>query len=252
MSIYVVTHKKYSIPIMEGYIPIQVGAALHEEIGYLKDSTGEQISEKNPNYCELTALYYIWKNRTDDIVGLVHYRRFFCTKKTLHPQSHILSFAEAKQLLESYDLILPYKMYRQGRTLREDYKKYHNIQDYDMCRYVIEMLCPDYLSDFDAVSEQKTLYQYNMFICKKSLMDDYCQWLFDILFALEQKIDISNYDVYNQRIYGFLSERLLNVWVVHHALKIKKLEVYNIEDSCMKHITTNLKNRIKPLLGVDR
>ena len=82
MSIYVVTHKKYNIPKMKGYIPIQVGASLHENLGYKVDSDGDNISYKNPNYCELTALYYMWKNLDDDIIGLTHYRRYFCDKMT--------------------------------------------------------------------------------------------------------------------------------------------------------------------------
>lgn len=253
MSIYVVTHKKYPIPKMKEYVPIQVGAALHDDLGYLRDSDGEdQISAKNKNYCELTALYYIWKNRSDPIVGMVHYRRYFYSKRTIHPDKEIMPFDEAKRLLKTYDLILPYKMYRQGKTIKEDYAIYHNLQDYEKCREIVSRLYPDYLSDFDAVSKQKTLYQYNMFICRRELLDDYCRWLFDILFELEHHVDISDYDDYNQRIFGFLSERLFNVWIAHHKFKIKKSEVYNIEDGSFKLMLTNIKNVVKPLFGVDR
>lgn len=252
MAVFIVTHKKYHMPRKKGYVPIQVGAALNESLGYLKDSEGEQISEKNPNYCELTALYHIWKNCPDKVSGLVHYRRYFCTGMTLHPKKHILSFDEACQILKNFDIILPYKMYRHGMTLREDYEKNHKIRDYDMCRKVIEELYPEYLPDFDAVSAQKTLYQYNMFISRKELLDEYCEWLFTILFEVEKRVDISSYDAYNQRIFGFLSERLFNVWLAHQNLRIKKLEVYNIEDSRFTLLKANVKNLIKPILGVER
>ncbi|MBR6981969.1 MAG: DUF4422 domain-containing protein [Ruminococcus sp.] len=252
MSIYIVTHKKYSMPSLNGYLPIQVGAALHDDLGYLKDSEGDEISRKNPNYCELTALYYIWKNCTDSIVGMVHYRRYFCTKRTVHPQQFILSYDEAAKLLQEYDIIMPYKMYRKGLTIKEDYEKNHKASDYDTCRKVIQEKYPDYLQAFDETSNQKTLFQYNMFICKKPLFDAYCQWLFDILFEVERRVDISEYDAYNQRIFGFLSERLFNVWLRHEKLRVKKLEVYNIEDSHAQLLKANLKNLIKPIIGVDR
>ncbi len=252
MAIYIVTHKKYKMPDVKDYQPIQVGAALHDDLGYLKDSDGDNISKKNPNYCELTALYYIWKNCKENVVGLVHYRRYFCTKKTIHPSKYILSYDHAIQLLKKYDIILPYKMYRQGKTLREDYAAAHNIKDYDICRDVIGEKYPDYLNAFDKVSAQKTLYQYNMLICKKELFDSYCQWLFDILFEVERRVDIRKYDAYNQRIFGFLSERLFNVWLEYKQLNVKKCEVYNIEDSLAQLLKANLKNVIKPIVGVER
>ncbi len=253
MSIYVVAHKKYDIPKMEGYVPIQVGAAKGADLGYLKDCGGDNISEKNPHYCELTALYYIWKNEhADDIVGLVHYRRYFCTKKTLNPKKNILSYAKARKMLESCDLIVPYKMHRQGRTIREDYGQFHNVRDYDECRTIISEQCPEYLEAFDAVSASKDLCQYNMVITKKETFDCYCAWLFGILFELERRVDISSYDAYNQRIFGFLSERLFNVWILHNQLKMKKLEVYNIEDSKKNLWKANVKNIIKPLMGMER
>ncbi len=253
MSIYVVTHKKYDIPEMEGYIPIQVGAALNADLGYLKDSGGDNISAKNKNYCELTALYYIWKNKPqDDIAGLVHYRRYFYTKRTLDPKKNILTYSQAKDILKEYDIIVPYKMRRKGNTIKEDYAIHHNVRDYEECRNIISEQCPEFLGAFDAVSESKELFQYNMMVCSKPLFDEYCQWIFDILFELESRIDITDYDAYNQRIYGFLSERLFNVWVMHKGLKVKKLEVFNIEDSKSGLLKANIKNIIKPLMGVKR
>lgn len=53
--------QKYWMPDDSVYLPIQVGAALHPALGYVPDNTGYNISDKNPNYCELTALYWAWK-----------------------------------------------------------------------------------------------------------------------------------------------------------------------------------------------
>ncbi|MBP1564496.1 MAG: DUF4422 domain-containing protein [Oscillospiraceae bacterium] len=253
MSIYVVTHKKYNIPEMEGYVPIQVGAALGSDLGYLKDSDGDNISSKNKNYCELTALYYVWKNRLDDdIVGLVHYRRYFYSKKTLNLKKDILTYKQIRNILKEYDVIVPYKMRRAGKTVKDDYSIHHNIHDYDECRNIISEQCPEFLQSFDNVSSSKELYQYNMMVCSKELFNNYCEWLFNILFELENRVDISDYDAYNQRIYGFLSERLLNVWIEHKNLKVKKLEVYNIESDKISLLKSNIKNTIKPIMGVKR
>ena len=75
----------------------------------------------------------------------------------------------------------------------------------------------------------RKLYIYNMFAMKKSLFDEYCAWLFDILFTLENRIDISDYDIYNARIFGFLSERLFNIWIEKKQLKIKEVNVVFLE-----------------------
>ena len=78
IKIYIMAHKKFAPPEEKGNIPLQVGAALHEDLGYLRDDVGENISDRNQNYSELTGLYWIWKNEKEaDITGLVHYRRYF-------------------------------------------------------------------------------------------------------------------------------------------------------------------------------
>lgn len=253
MSIYIVTHKKYNFPGMKNYIPIQVGAAYHEDLGFCKDSEGDNISLKNPHYCELTALYFMWKNTNDNIIGLTHYRRYFCNKKTLTPLKHILSYDDAANILKKYDIIVPYKMHRQGKTIRQDYAINHNIRDYDECEKIIIKYFPKYKESFDRVSDSKDLYQYNMFITKRAVFDSYCSWLFKILFELEKRIDISNYDKYNSRVYGFLSERLFNVWLDYNKqLKVKKFEVYNIEENKLSLLKANIKNIIKPIIGMER
>ena len=136
--------------------------------------------------------------------------------------------------------------------MQEDYTKFHHFSDYSECRNIIKEKYPEYIAAFDTFSKSKELFQYNMFISTYSILDSYCHWLFDILFELERRVDISNYDDYNKRIFGFLSERLFNVWLIHNHLKIKKLEVYNIEESKIGLLATNVKNLIKPILGVKR
>ena len=83
IKILVVTHKKYWMPKIEMYLPIQVGLINKNDLGYLKDNTGDNISYKNPNYCELTAMYWAWKNIDVDYIGICHYRRYFTNKNKL-------------------------------------------------------------------------------------------------------------------------------------------------------------------------
>ena len=77
--IYIATHKAVNFEPMPNFALVQVGAALHDPLPYLSDATGDNISHLNPQFCELTALYWIWKNSTEAFKGLAHYRRFFAT-----------------------------------------------------------------------------------------------------------------------------------------------------------------------------
>jgi hypothetical protein len=88
---------------------------------------------------------------------------------------------------------------------------------------------PQYIDSFNKVMNGKNLHLFNMFICKKEYFDEYCNWIFGILFEVEKRIDISQYDVYQSRIYGFLGERLFNVWLESKKFKIYKCNVLNIE-----------------------
>jgi hypothetical protein len=45
----------------------------------------------------------------------------------------------------------------------------------------------------------------------------------DLLFAFEQASELSRYEGYQQRIIGFVAERLLTLWVTHQNLSIKEL-----------------------------
>ena len=85
IKILVASHKKAEMPEDGIYLPVHVGRALHpdREFGYQSDAEGDNISIKNPYYCELTALYWAWKNLKADYVGLAHYRRHF-SLKTVH------------------------------------------------------------------------------------------------------------------------------------------------------------------------
>lgn len=233
IKIYIATHKKFNEPNLEGYIPIQVGASLGEKLPYLADnSTPDNISSKNKNYCELTALYWIWKNDKSDIVGLTHYRRYFYKNKLSNKFENLLDIQEISEILENYDIILP-KQFKLKYTIEKQYQLCHqHVEDLHECGKIIEEKYPEYVEAFNYTLKQKKIYACNMFITKKEKLDNYMQWLFDILFELEKRIDITEYNAYNQRVFGFLSERLFNVWIhKNNDMKIKEMTVYNTEKS---------------------
>lgn len=241
MNIYVATQKSVEVPYKDVYCPIIVGSVLKgdcDELGYLKDDTGDSISERNPFYCELTALYWAWKNTSDDIIGLVHYRRFLSLKKKQKNINDILSKKETENILQKYDIILPRKICLYG-TVRNQYGTGQFIKDYDLAGDIIKRLYPDYYKDFEIVSNSDEIYICNMFISSKRLIDKYCEWIFPILFEVENSIKIEDYKSNQKRVLGYLSERLFNVWIIHNNLKIKEVYLYNTEERFINRLRRN-------------
>lgn len=234
IKIYVAMHKEATFPKDKIYVPIQVGSKGKKHITKVTDDKGENISSKNPNFCELTGTYWIWKNDKSDIVGLTHYRRYFF-KDNANSLNDVLSRDDVIDILKDYDIIVPKKTYFiRYKSMKNAYKKLHKEKDLDECRNIIMEKYPDYVDSFDEVMDGRSFYAFNMFISRKELFDSYYEWLFDILFELESRIDISTYDDYNKRIFGFLSERLFNVWLKHQNLNIKEIVVYNSEEDFKK------------------
>ncbi len=239
------------MPADEGYVPIHVGKEGKEDLGFLGDDTGEHISGKNANYCELTALYWIWKNASSDVVGLCHYRRYFSevidrpTKKE-DPFSHILHTDDVNFLLEAYDVILPKKRDYYIESVWSHYKHAHHIQDLAAAKGILMRDYPEYVDSFNKVMNGRKLHLYNMFIMKKELFNEYAQWLFAILKKLEEEIHIEQYSPYQARVFGFISERLFNVWIHHHQLQIKMLGIVSIEkENKLKKYISFLSRKIR-------
>lgn len=233
IKILIATHKKYWMPSDEVYMPIHVGREGKDNLGYVGDNTGENISIKNPNYCELTGLYWAWKNLDCEYIGLCHYRRYFAHKskssKLEDKKQAIFTRDDYERLLQQYDVILHKKRNYFIETVRSQYEHAHNKRDLDEIEKIIKMQYPSYIEAFEKVMNSRKLHIYNMFVMNKALFDEYCTWLFDILFTLEKRIDITNYDKYNARVFGFLSERLFNIWLEKKQLKIKTVNVVFLE-----------------------
>lgn len=244
MKMFVVTHKQTEIPRKKNYVPIVVGNNQVKYKKMYKDCTGINISEKNSNYCELTALYWIWKNMSNiEYVGLSHYRRFFSKSFFDKSQKKLLESDDAIRLLQSNDVILPYPKGWFDTSVSEWFLCTDGKEDaLKKLRDIILKFYPEYILDYDDIMNGYMASYYNMFVMSKKLMNQYCDWLFTILFELESQMDLSEYTPLEARIYGFLSERLMNVWVKHNNLKVKYLFVNEIEKK------QSLKSDIKDIL----
>lgn len=239
--IYVITHKKYIEPDMEGYASLLVGAANSIISDYERDDVGDNISAKNPNYCELTGMYWLWKNRTfDGNIGICHYRRYF-----VGDNAELLTAAAADELLQNNDIVV-LKRETFDSTVYEQYTRYHSDVALAKAQEAIEKQCPDYLQAYREVMEGNQAFLGNMMITSSKIYDSYCEWLFAILFEVEKNIDISALDNYQKRIFGFLAERLLNVYVCHHQLKTAYCSVAQIADESKTNV---LKKEIFEMLA---
>ena len=208
------THKPYRMPADKMYLPVQAGSAGKESIGYTRDDTGDNTSEKNKHYCELTALYWAWKNLDADYTGLVHYRRHFTAKGAKGDKfDRIITKPQLEQVLSKTDIIVPIPRNYVIETNYSQYAHAHHPEDLDTTRAIIAEKYPAYIAAFDKSMKSTVGHRFNMFIMKQDKFNAYCGWLFDILFELESRLDISGYSDYDARVFGFVSERLLDVWL---------------------------------------
>ena len=236
LSIYVFTYKKPSFDIIEDetHIPVQVGAFYtKEDVCKTKDDTLDNISEKNPLYSELTGLYWVWKNRgKNKYVGCEHYRRHFD-----------LTEAEIKEILSNNEIILPRKYALNAKSVEEFHRVFHNINDLKLCEDIIYDLYPEYKDSYEKyIKNSNLLYIANSFVTTSENFNNLCDFLFTIFFEFEKRkgfitidewrayVKESNIQIcppdhknngltwedYQLRIFGFLAERLLTLYVLHN------------------------------------
>ena len=120
IQIFVATGRKMDFAIPSYCVPVETGSSFRMQHldGYTRDDSGENISAKNHEYCELTALYWGWKNSDADIKGLCHYRRFFHKSDKVHifPNYYLYGAdllksspkeEQIRAMLSTADIILP-------------------------------------------------------------------------------------------------------------------------------------------------
>lgn len=215
LTVFVATHVPCNPPEENIYVPLHVGRCQAEDYGYLGDNTGDHISHLNKYYSELTGLYWIWKNyRGSEYVGLCHYRRYFITSQGLP-----MTRSEYLDLLSSYDIIIAKPSVEPGKTYYETYAEAHHIEDLLSVEKAIASLYPEYLPAYQQIIHGTNIYIGNLFVTSKHLLDAYAEWLFSIFSEASASIHPDSYDSYHRRVYGFLSEQLLFVWIQANHLK---------------------------------
>lgn len=232
VTVIVAVHKKYRMPEDTCYLPLHVGKEGKEEIGFVGDNTGDNISLKNPYYCELTGLYWMWKNVEADYLGLVHYRRYFATsgrKKGKDKFEQILTEEEMKSLLAKNDIILPKKRRYFIENLYSHYAHTHYAEHLDCTKEILKERCPEYASVFETVMKRTYGHMFNMFIMSREKCDAYCRWLFPILYELENRIDFKEYNAFQARLFGRVSELLLDVWMEKNGYEYQEVPVVSME-----------------------
>lgn len=253
IKIFICAHKEVPLPQHPYFLPIQAGAALHDAIkGYQPDNEGDNISSKNPHFCELTCHYWAWKNMKNvDIIGLNHYRRYFdftrkwpqfsTDKHFIHTDDFLnqeYHFPYLEEILSKYDIILPIaRHWRVSNT--QQYGEYHIAKDWEILRQIIKERHPEYMQAFEKTMDHSNKSAgYNMFITHWKYFEAYSEWLFDILFEVERRVPPID-DPIQSRIYGYMSERLINVFCEHHHLKIKSIPLIMPLDEYDDHQNIN-------------
>ncbi|WP_334084675.1 DUF4422 domain-containing protein [Helicobacter typhlonius] len=212
----------------------------------------KEISTLNPHFCELTAMYWAWKNLEADYYGLFHYRRVFDfapntffsrLKSAFIPQSRVIAkYHLESTFITSYlqthhiDIVIPKPLpLHQDINAYENFAKGgHNIKDLDKAIAYIKETYPfmgDSITQALFTNGAKICY-WNMAIWRKEIFFEYCEWLFDVLFALQEQIDYKSYDAHEARVFGFLSEWLFNVWLAYQ-LKTRKLNVLEVKSKLL-------------------
>lgn len=250
IKILVCCHKQCALPPNPDglFLPIQVGAAISDvDFGMQRDDMVngkpcDNISAKNKNYCELTAIYWAWKNLRKiypnvEYVGLNHYRRYFDFDKNIafdyqncKKESDIkfykIKFGKLSSILHNYcGIISKPRLY--PYSVEHDYGICHMSEDFRVLEKVVLELYPSFKKDFEmSLKCSRVLSHFNMFILKIKDFENYCEWLFKILEECEKRIPYQVYNNVQGRIFGYMAERLLNVYIFHKKMDVKKLPIY--------------------------
>lgn len=214
------------------YFDIQCGKDdTNVDLGMLADNTGDNISIRNRYWSEITGMYWAWKNIKEvDYIGLCSYRRFFNFKKdplsaiNIIPIDSIneidkIEIPDIKKILSDYDVIIP-KPYSYAYSIRKVCSLNYRDEDFDLLEEIIHELSPEFDDAFHSIlySTNKMI-GHNMFIMSWKHFDEYCNWVFSILFEFEKRIDPTDYPIKQVRVFGYMHELLLAVFIEKNNFK---------------------------------
>lgn len=242
-KIVVAFHKPYPHSNDPLFLNLHVGKKNSgKELGMTGDDSGDSISELNPSFCELTGLYWVWKHvELNEPIGLSHYRRYFNFEPSLWQRFKKQQVAKASQFdfeklaadhrahiessLKEHDIILA-KATNLKESIKAHYLHSHVGADWETMEAVLRERSPEF--DLSFFEKTQKLHEFNMFVCSATQFEVYMNWLFGILFEVNQRIKISDHP-YQKRVIGFLSERLLNLYVHHNRFRVKEVPVYFLD-----------------------
>lgn len=239
VKLFVCCHKEEAVPQHPLLVPMQVGTALAERefAGFLHDNTGENISEKNRSYCELTAQYWAWKNCEADYYGFFHYRRYLYPNAGAkrpyrierQPTEKLLEkfgYGEFEALIRRYDLIVP-KGENMYVPVREHYANapFHHVGDLTLIETIIRERYPAYAAAMAQYLSETVHYFGNIYIMRREVFRNYCGWLFPILEEFDRRADWKSRSIQERRVDGYLAERLLGIYYTKHCGELHALEL---------------------------
>ena len=239
IKLFVCCHQQSKVPDHPLLVPIQVGAALSNQRfpGFISDDTGENISQKNRSYCELTAQYWVWKNADADFCGFFHYRRYlypdtsakypYRLERTVDLDTlNRLGYETFSEQIQKYDIIVP-KGENMYLPVREHYAKakFHHEKDLCLVENIVREKYPAYIPAMERYLSGSICYFGNIYIMRKTVFQDYCAWLFDILAEFDRRVDTAGYSAQELRVDGYLAERLLGIYYLAQQDKLRFSEI---------------------------
>lgn len=264
ISIVVAHHKKFFTYSNDIFLPIHVGKELSKEnLNILSDNKGENISKLNPYYCEMTAMFWMWKNLDSDFYGLNHYRRYFIDKKRNFPSLNTIKFSIKKVFFKNkksifwenfteFDtnliskeldkttnflklnlldnqMIIPNKCELLNMNVQYFFSKELNVRHVDSLDSIVSENYKDFYPYFKESLNKNYLYPANIFVFEKNIFKDYCLIIFDILqkhfdTEINLKGDLNEYS----RISGYMSELLTNAFIQMKISEKVKFKEYNV------------------------
>ena len=243
IKILISCHKEAPHPQSDVFLPVQVGAAnaARRFEGMQPDDEGENISDRNFTFCELTAQYWAWKNLDADYYGLCHYRRYFCFDGLEHSandhlqieEDSLSSFSLRDYRLDDADLIercvsecdmvapnywdISKAETPDGvkRTIQEHMVAYGLFLEDDIAllREIVQERQPEYANDLDAYLSGSKYLGYSCYIMRKDLFQRFCEFEFDVLLEFDKRFNYEGLTTTRKRICGYLGEILYSVFV---------------------------------------
>ncbi|MBR3223996.1 MAG: DUF4422 domain-containing protein [Atopobiaceae bacterium] len=226
-TVLVAAHKPYWMPPDSLYLPVQVNAASASNSipGFVRDDDGDNISNKNARYSELTALWWGWRNLDCKALGLAHYRRHFAGSG----EGGVLTLAEAEEMLKRTPVVVPTMRNYMIESVASHYAHTHDSAHLDALRAAVRHVSPQRLAVYDTQMASIKVHMFNMMIMRREVLDPYCTWLFDVLSSAEERISFDGMIAFEERCVGRLGEFLLDVWLRSEDVPYEEVPLIELE-----------------------